>query len=97
MHQQQLDAEGTAMSINNDYVTNVVVRQHHQDLIAQAEADRLARTIRGKRPHWLRRLFGTRVPAAPPEPQPIAPVEEQADSAPAEDRVPVGAGRINGS
>src|SRR5690606_22277427 len=97
------------MSLNHDYFVTMTVKQHHRELLAQAESDRLARRA-ARRPSWLRRLFGAAesparpVPARPrpgPEgPEPVAG-EPEASAEPATScgatahRVPVGAGRVS--
>lgn len=85
------------MSLTNDYVTAVLAKQQHQDLLAEADANRLARLARGWRRGWLRRWRagrGTAPTDRRPAPSASVPVAADEDHAEA-DRVPVGSGRID--
>ncbi|WP_152365178.1 hypothetical protein [Microlunatus speluncae] len=90
------------MSLINDYFINYEVRQHHAELIAEAQNNRLARLARQAQKARIklqRRLLGSQQPAPLDPHAPVdAPAETltDADSASASTvRVPVGAGRIN--
>ena len=88
------------MSLINDYYILSEVRQRHAELIAEAQAVRLARQARAARRaarDLRRRLLGAQQPA-PVEPTlpTIAPVEDRPATEPAgADREPVGACRVN--
>ncbi len=89
------------MSLTNDYFISYEVRQHHAELIAEAQSNRLARVARQARKARTalrRRPLGSQQPAPlDPHAAPVAePAEARtaADSATA-DREPVGAGRVN--
>lgn len=88
------------MSLINDYYIQSEVRQHHADLIAEADANRLARLGREARraAKRLRRQVLSSQRPAPPEP--TVPTTEQADARPVAepaeaDREPVASGRVN--
>lgn len=84
------------MSLINDYFITYEVRQHHAELIAEAQSNRLARLARQARKARItlqRRLLGSQQPA-PLDPHAPAAARTDADSATA-DREPVGAGRVN--
>lgn len=95
------------MSLNHDYFISQVAQEHQREILAQAEQDRLARLVRGRRRGWLRRWLAGRgsttsapldrqpaPPAYQSAPLPEAPVDP-ADHRPDTDREPVGAGRVN--
>ena len=44
------------MSLYNDYLINIVVKQQHAELLARAAEDRLARQLPGQSAPWWRRL-----------------------------------------
>jgi len=46
------------MSLNHDYPTQILIRQRHQELLAEAAAERLAKLARGDRATWWSRLAG---------------------------------------
>jgi hypothetical protein len=51
------------VSLNNDYMVQILVRQRHRELLSEAANHRLARAARADRdPWWRRRLLGSRVP-----------------------------------
>ena len=47
---------GPEMSLYNDYLINIVVKQQHAELLAHAAEDRLARQLPGQSAPWWRRL-----------------------------------------
>ena len=44
------------MSLYNDYLINILVKQQHAELLARAAEDRLARQLPGQSAPWWRRL-----------------------------------------
>lgn len=46
------------MSLNNDYTVQALTRQRHQELMAAAAKDRLARMVPNHRQPWWRRRSG---------------------------------------
>lgn len=99
-HRQRHDVEGTPMSLINDYYILSEVRQRHAELIAEAQAVRLARQSRAARRaarDLRRRLLGAQQPApAEPTLPTIAPAEDRPAAEPAgSDREPVGACAVN--
>lgn len=45
------------MSLNNDYVVQILARERQQEFQAEAARDRLVRIARGNRVPWWRRLL----------------------------------------
>jgi hypothetical protein len=94
------------MSLINDYFITIEVRQHHAELIAEAETDRLARLGRQARKaakKLRRQVLGAQRPApvepdyaATPTVRTTEPAEVRPAAEPAEsDREPVDACRVN--
>ena len=51
------------MSLHNDYLINILVKQQHAELLERAAQDRLARELPGRSAPWWRRLVeGRRQP-----------------------------------
>jgi hypothetical protein len=54
------------MSLYNDYLINILVKQQHAELLARAAEDRLARQLQGQAaPWWRRPVDGWRGPLRP--------------------------------
>jgi hypothetical protein len=92
------------MSLNNDYFIYSEARQHHAELIAEADANRLGRQARRASKKLRRRNLGAQqpapvdptVPTAEPAGRPTEAAETRPAAEPTEaDREPVSSGRVN--